>query len=175
MHRFLKAFGQLDRIPEVLRCRAATKDWFPLATAYLGFPTRFPFRIALSSGPFEFREASDIPTFWRIFFNDIYTVRPEDRVIVDAGANIGAFTLFALLRAPSCHVIAIEPAPDSCQRLRSTLAAHGLSHRCTVYEAALADYTGHTTINLKVGGQFRVTGEGDVTSREILHENRSDV
>ncbi len=40
-------------------------------------------------------------------------MRKTDRLIIDAGANIGAFVLYALLTAPNARVIAIEPAPDS--------------------------------------------------------------
>lgn len=160
MVRLLRSFKHLNRLPEVRCARAATRQWFRLTCSYIGVPTRLPYWIELESGPFEFREISDIATFWMIHFRDVYQVTPEDRLIVDAGANIGAFTLYALLRAPRCHVKAIEPAPDSFERLRRMLKSHGLEHRCTLYQAAVGSRAGRTTIRLSPGSQFRVSGQG---------------
>lgn len=158
MLRPLRAVTQLNRLPEVLRCRTATKQWRRLTAAYVGLPSRFPFVIDLATGSFEFREISDVPTFWQIFLREIYAVQPEYHIIVDAGANIGAFSLYALLRAPHCHVVAVEPAPDSCERTRSMLIRHGVAHRCTMHQAALGDSVGMTTIQMSGGSQFRQTG-----------------
>lgn len=166
-HRLVKGLMQLGRFPEVLSCRSATKQWPTLTAAYAGWPIRLPFSVNLSSGSFEFHERSDVATFWQIFFRQVYPVCPDARLIIDAGANIGAFTLFALLRAPDCHVIAIEPAPDSCQRLRSLVRRHGFEHRCTIHQAALSDRMGTTTIQMNVGSQFRVSGKGGVEVSSI--------
>ncbi|HZL68479.1 MAG TPA: FkbM family methyltransferase [Candidatus Limnocylindrales bacterium] len=162
MRRFLTAFAYLSRWREILRCAAITRQWPRLTAAYLGMPVRFPFSITLASGPFEFREFSDIPTFWQIFFREVYTVRPDDRLIIDARANIGAFTLYCLLRAPQAFVIAIEPANDSCQRLRDLIHRHGFANRCAIHQAALWDDAGTTTIDMNAGSQFRMTGRGGV-------------
>lgn len=158
MIRPLKAVTQLNHFPEVLRCRKATKQWRRLTAAYLGLPSRLPFSIDLATGPFEFREISDVPTFWQIFYREIYAVQPDYRIIIDAGANIGAFSLYALLRAPQCHVVAVEPAPDTCCRMRAMLLRHGVGQRCTLHEAALGDMAGTTTIQMSAGSQFRQTG-----------------
>lgn len=91
-----------------------------------------------------------------------YTVRPNDRLIIDVGANIGAFTLYCLLRAPQAFVIAIEPANDSCQRLRDLIHRHGFANRCAIHQAALWDDAGTTTIDMNAGSQFRMTGRGGV-------------
>lgn len=48
---------------------------------------------------------------------------PEDAVVVDAGANIGLFTLFVLEACPSARVWAIEPAPRTHEILRRNAAA----------------------------------------------------
>ena len=162
MRRFAKAFANLGRWREILRCASLTEQWPRLTAAYLGMPVRLPFSIALTSGSFEFREFSDVPTFWQIFFRNVYTVRPDDRLIIDAGANIGAFTLYCLLRAPQAFVIAIEPASDSCQRLRDLILRHGFANRCTVHQAALGDAPGTTTIEMQAGSQFRVSGRGGI-------------
>jgi FkbM family methyltransferase len=156
--RVLKSVQNLNRIPEILECRRQTPQWLTLTAAYVGINSRLPFEIDLPSGSFDFHEASDVATFWQIFYRHDYPVRRSDHLIVDAGANIGAFTLFALRTAPKANVIAIEPAPDSCSRLRKMLRTHALQSRCTLHEAALAPAPGETTINLEAASQFRRTG-----------------
>ncbi|HEY3936884.1 MAG TPA: FkbM family methyltransferase [Bryobacteraceae bacterium] len=119
-----------------------------------------PFDIQLKTGRFRFSTLADVRTFWCVFFSRIYGVKETDRLIVDAGANIGSFTLYALLQAPQSCVIAIEPAPDTCSRLRELLEEHGLSERCTIHQAALGSQIGTTTIDLTPESQFRSTGTG---------------
>ncbi|WIM94381.1 amino acid adenylation domain-containing protein [Actinoplanes oblitus] len=53
------------------------------------------------------------------------TMRDGDR-IVDVGANIGLFTLFAALRAPGARIYAFEPIPPVAESLRRNVALHGL-------------------------------------------------
>jgi FkbM family methyltransferase len=161
--RIWKGLGQPRRWAEIHRARKSTRDWLRLTIAYVGCPSRLPFRIQLPSGTFEFRERLDPSTFWQVFFREAYPVQAEDRVVVDAGANIGAFTLFALLRAPNCHVIAIEPAPDSCERIYAMLREHGLAHRCTLHQAALGDRSGQTRMSLLPPSHCRTTGTGEIS------------
>ena len=55
----------------------------------------------------------DLATLWLIFFSPAYPVKASDRVIVDAGANVGFFTLYASHRAPLARIISIEPFPPT--------------------------------------------------------------
>ena len=159
--RLLEALSNINRLPEVLSARRATPDWQKLTYAYIGLSAKLPFEIRLKSGNFRFETLADVRTFWMVFFVDTYEVGPTDRLIVDAGANIGCFTLYALLNAPHAHVIAIEPAPDTCERLRKLVAEHSFGSRCDVHEVALGPREGVTTMDLSWGSQFRSTGSGN--------------
>ncbi len=147
----------------------ARSDSLPLAHSRLGAADGCVCRVAfkaaildLPSRPFEFRENGDIRVFWQTFLANMYPVCPSDRVILDVGANIGALTLYALLTNHNCHVISVEPAPDSCDRLRAVVSLHAVSTRCTIVEAALSSQTGMTTIQMCPGSQFRQTGKDGV-------------
>jgi hypothetical protein len=87
--RLFRTLKNPRRFSEISLCKSATPEWVQLLTAYAGFPFR-PFSITLRSGPFEFQEKGDVATFWQVFFRNVYPVRPTDRLIVDADANIGA-------------------------------------------------------------------------------------
>ncbi|MGI8312287.1 FkbM family methyltransferase [Saccharopolyspora hattusasensis] len=62
-------------------------------------------------------------------------------LIVDAGANIGLFTLFVKQRFPQVSVIAIEPMPQTVAALRANIRLHGLTD-VTVHAEGLADRAG---------------------------------
>jgi len=67
-------------------------------------------------------------------------------VFVDAGANIGGFTVFgARLVGSDGHVVAIEMMPDTARRLRENLEVNGLGW-VQVIEIALSDVGGQEVI-----------------------------
>ena len=67
-------------------------------------------------------------------------------VFVDAGANIGAFTVLgARLVGPQGRVVAIEMMPDTARRLREHLELNGLGW-VHVVEGALSDIGGQDVV-----------------------------
>lgn len=73
----------------------------------------------------------------------------EGDVCVDAGANVGYFSLlFAKRVAPSGKVIAIEAAPGSVRRLRANLEVNDVAGVVDVIEAACAPQKGEVTFYL---------------------------
>jgi FkbM family methyltransferase len=65
-------------------------------------------------------------------------------LILDAGANIGASTLFFSLHFPKAHILALEPAPDNFELLRAKVAGRDVDARRAALgaqegEAALVD------------------------------------
>jgi FkbM family methyltransferase len=73
----------------------------------------------------------------------------EGDVCVDAGANIGYFSLlFAQRVGPSGKVIAIEAAPDTARHLRANLELNGAAGIVDVVEAACAPQKGEITFYL---------------------------
>ena len=123
IRRLRKAVRQIHRAPEVLRCMSITPQWWQLTCAYVGVAKlKYPFELRLRSGMgLSFADFYDVTTFWQIFIHETYAVKQSDTVIVDAGANIGSFSLYALATAPAARVIAIEPFPSTFDRLRSLL------------------------------------------------------
>jgi FkbM family methyltransferase len=73
----------------------------------------------------------------------------EGSVCVDAGANIGYFSLLLAQRVGSSgKVIAIEAAPGTVRRLRANLALNGATGIVDVVEAACASQKGEITFYL---------------------------
>ncbi|HWX43112.1 MAG TPA: FkbM family methyltransferase [Blastocatellia bacterium] len=84
----------------------------------------------------------------------------EDGVVVDLGANIGMFSLFAAKLSPRVQVHAFEPAPGTFALLKKNVLANNLSNvQC--HECAVSSKTGKQTLYLDVGS----TADTTVASR----------
>ncbi|OXM39688.1 FkbM family methyltransferase, partial [Amycolatopsis thailandensis] len=59
-------------------------------------------------------------------------------VILDVGANVGLFSIYAKRRKPNAKVIAFEPVPASVAALRRNVELHDLSG-LTVHQLALGE------------------------------------
>ena len=90
-----------------------------------------------------------------VWHDEIYTrnfYRPATGdTIVDAGANIGLFSLWVARHAPSCRVLAFEPFEENFQLLEKNLSAAG-AHNVRAIRAALAATNGQASI-LDGGGR----------------------
>lgn len=63
-------------------------------------------------------------------------------LIIDAGANIGAASLYFSVRYPECKVVAIEPDSNNCQMLRLNVAGRNVE----VFQGALSSTIGHVVV-----------------------------
>lgn len=64
-------------------------------------------------------------------------------IIVDAGANIGAASLYFLSRFPGAHIVAVEPDPGNAAILRENL---GKRPNAVALEAAIGPEAGHVAL-----------------------------
>jgi len=58
---------------------------------------------------------------WITFFRNEYRGPETCATIVDAGANIGAFSLYSARQAPRATIYALEPLPSTRARLTDTI------------------------------------------------------
>lgn len=69
-------------------------------------------------------------------------------VFVDVGANIGYFTLLAsTLVGPEGRVVAFEPSPYACSKLRQTLEANDI-HNVTLLQKGVAEKPGTVSLSI---------------------------
>ena len=74
---------------------------------------------------------------------------PEAGTIVDVGANIGLYSLYAASRRPRATVLAVEPVPEIVVRLKRNIALNKLQ-TVTVCDYALAEDQGTRALMLNV-------------------------
>ncbi|HWZ90250.1 MAG TPA: FkbM family methyltransferase [Polyangiaceae bacterium] len=138
--RLGRGLRQWKRAPEILACAAQIQEWRRVTLAYLGVQsTTYPFTIHFRNGDrILVQTYHDLVTVWVIFFRTEYHVDVGCQTIVDAGANIGTFTLYAARKAPGASIHALEPFPSTQDRLRETLRTNGLEQRVTVHPIGLS-------------------------------------
>ncbi len=67
----------------------------------------------------------------------------------DIGANIGVYSLYALMRHPAARVVAFEPEYANLHFLRDNVVENGLLDRATIYPLALSDKSGPSTLHIQ--------------------------
>jgi len=106
---------------------------------------------------FLFVVESEPDDYWNwieqgIYFSDFATIRrfaSREVTCIDAGAWVGAYTLYASKLYK--HVHAIEPDPVAFQILTNNLTANQIDN-VSLYECALMDYAGLTKIGSTILG-----------------------
>jgi FkbM family methyltransferase len=152
-HPIWNALKHATRGPEILRCAAETNQWAPISAAYLGLShLQYPLVLRLRRGEqINLEELTDLKAFWQIFLRKVYRVRSTDQVILDLGANVGVFTLYAARNAPQAKVFCFEPFPSTFRRLVATVRDHHLNARVTCLNYAA---TGASGVRLMPDGQL---------------------
>ena len=152
-HPIWKALRNATRAPEILRCAAETNQWVRLSGAYLGLKCLpYPLVLRLRRGEhIHLEELTDLKAFWQIFLRKVYRVRTTDKVILDLGANVGVFTLYAARHAPQARLFCFEPFPSTYRRLVATVRDHHLGARVTCLNHAA---TGASGFRLMTDGQL---------------------
>lgn len=140
------------RSVELLRCIRLTPDWFKWIGSYvfgreIEFPTVFRTRLGDSVELFDW---SELTTAWRVFLANEYLIDHSVETLLDVGANIGAFSVFAARQLPKAQIVAVEPFPDTYARLAQTIERNGLNSRVRCVQAAVTNRTGEVLFDAAV-------------------------
>lgn len=90
-------------------------------------------------------EAAVLP--WFVFFSR------RSGLIVDAGANIGLYSLLASIANPISEIYAFEPNPHNLDRLRANLRLNGAEARVRVVPSALGSEDGEISLHYPADGR----------------------
>ena len=93
---------------------------------------------------FEIREGvkDDKDVLWEMFGENIYRLDEarlgENKVVLDIGANIGAFSIKAAAMVEGVHVIAVEPEPNNLRLLTANIKRNNMKDLIKVYALAVS-------------------------------------
>jgi len=139
--RLLRHVG---RTPELFSVWRQTPDWMGVTKRYLeiGEPI-YPCQIPLSGGGmFEVNSVGELKVFWQIFVHNCYTLPLRCETILDAGANVGIFSVWAARKQPQARIVSLEPFPATFRHLEKNIHNNGLQERIRPVRYALASTTG---------------------------------
>lgn len=136
------------------------------------WPTYFAYKYGLASAPvarFRLRSGMDVKVprevlheFKEVFFDEAYLAGmplpvPAGGAVIDIGANIGAFSMFALHRLKAGRVVAFEPDPVNFAHLAAN-AALAPAGRLVAVQEAIADAAGEMTFHRGNAGGVSTSG-----------------
>lgn len=138
--------------------------YLPLAIKKIGNWPTFIFCYALGLVPkssYRFRNGAqlviargiDHVPIIEIFLNEEYGSISDDAVVLDLGANIGAFTIYATTGARNVRTYAYEPLPDFYAILQENVRLNRRDETVHSFNTAVAAEAGIRDLYLQ-GGQF---------------------
>jgi FkbM family methyltransferase len=138
--RALLYIGYLPRIVGMI------SNWAVFLLHYLGRrsgPSCIRFRNGLQIRDSEGTVAGTIAV---VFVRRHYGRLGKERVIVDIGANVGVFSIYAASRCPSAVVFSYEPIPSNFRMLCTNIKANGFSGRIKASSLGVAAHSGSRRI-----------------------------
>ncbi len=148
------------------------EDWWSVLRAYLQFgETSYPVKFATRSGTqLQLDSFDELVTAWVVFCRDEYSIPTDARVVLDIGANYGAFSLLAAQMAPASAIYSLEPFPVTFAKLQANIESNGLTERVTCLQMAVSPQTGSASMNSdpEIGSHLRTLGS---VSPEVTPSN----
>jgi len=83
-------------------------------------------------------------------------------VILDLGANIGFFTIFAAKNFPGRRIVSVEPFPRNLRTLTASVEANHVPN-CTIVNAAVSDRSGRVVFGVQTGEENPTSSRIDAT------------
>jgi FkbM family methyltransferase len=144
VRRKLSGVAQLSKLfrfaLEAREAKRQFRDWINLTLVYTGarsFASGMVFHLRTVPTTVRVWEPVDVVSVWGVCCRGEYSVMPDDRLIVDVGASVGVFSVYAASRARAARVIAYEPVLQTYERLIEQVSQKGLEGRVHCRRAAI--------------------------------------
>ena len=136
--RALFSWRALRQAPLVPRAVRSFDNWFELLLSVAGLLQKArEFRLR-AGAVIRTHESIDSVTVAVVWLKKDYGEPPAGGVVLDIGANIGAYTLYAALGNRTCRVYAFKPMPANFRVLADNVRVNRLSNRVEVHELNIA-------------------------------------
>jgi FkbM family methyltransferase len=91
----------------------------------------------------------------------------EPQLVLDVGANVGIYTVYALSRYPAARIVCFEPDPANVAALRDTIAHADLEHRVEIREAAAGAQDAMVRFDARGTAGAAVSKDGDIDVEKV--------
>jgi len=110
------------------------------------------------------RDWDELTTVWHVWVAEEYIVSKDCKTIIDLGANIGAFTLWAAARCPAATIYALEPYYTTYEALCENVGQNALGKRVRCKQCAIGNINGEVAFDATESKRSycrRIVNEGD--------------
>src|SRR5262245_53140792 len=178
-----KVLRRLRYLPGAAR---KIRNWPSFIYHYaLGLTPTKPYRFR-NGAQLRIGRAIDHVPIIEIFLNQEYGLVPDNAVVLDLGANIGVFSIYATMTARNVQVYAYEPFHVFASLLRENVRLNSQSNAIRCFDAAVGAQSGNRSLSLgRSGFHFptllpRTSGELDeetitaqcTTLAQIIDDNQ---
>jgi FkbM family methyltransferase len=132
------------RSPELVHSLAVTPSALRVIARYLeiGDP-QYPIEIPLrKGGGLTLWSPNEVKVFWQIAVRKSYLLPARCATILDCGANVGIFAVWAANERPGVRIVAIEPCRETYERLLGHIEANRLTTQIQCLRVGLAAQSG---------------------------------
>ena len=143
-----KAVRHLAYIPPVI---FAVKNWPEFLSNYLGFTSRTPIYIFRNGTQITTVAVTDVATILDIYFRKDYGDLRNNAIVIDIGANIGVYAIYATTKLKNVKVFAFEPAPKEFATLVCNIKSNHLEEKIIASAAAVTGKDETRTLFLNGG------------------------
>jgi FkbM family methyltransferase len=151
--RWNKLTAAVTRLPEIGHSVKEFRNWAAITRVYAGGPMPEDFAAHGRAGfTLPLRDPTDVVTAWVVFCTGGYYLPVNSDTVLDLGANIGAFSLFATKCRNARRVYALEPVAGTFDTLQDNLRTNGLANVSAIRKG-IGRETGKRTIYLGVTSQ----------------------
>lgn len=158
----------LGRAPELIAARRHTPAVAPLVMRYLEIGRHaYPFRMRLTTGAtLTLSSPAEVKVFWQIFVRRCYSLPDRCGTILDCGANVGIFSVWAAQERPSARIVALEPFAETYGALESQIRSNGLERQVECVQAGLAGAPGRRWMQSGTDSPYRKVMAADAAAPE---------
>src|SRR5437867_6694116 len=162
----LQLLRHISRAPEMFVARKSTPAVAGLIKRYLHAGAgEYPFRVPLTGGgSLTLASPGEVRVFWQIFVHGSYALPERCATILDCGANVGIFSVWAARRCPHARIVALEPFPATFAALDANIRDNGLADRVRCVQVGLA----------AAPGQRLIRTAGDSPNRQLVLAETDD-
>ena len=141
---------------------------------------QIPFLLDTTSGIPKFRAE----TFWTKepetihWINRNLTESTDIGLLIDVGANIGIYSLYAATVNNSISVFSVEPVPDTYRELNANIELNNKTNQISTFMVALSHESGSGTLKNvdprlgSSGAQIQIATSGDDAPTKVLSGDR---
>lgn len=162
----IRLIRYMNRAPEVFVATRRTPAYWQLLTRYLEIGSAaYPFHVPLKDGgSLTLASTEEVKVFWHVFVRTSYTLPERCATILDCGANVGIFSVWAASHRPDARIVALEPFPATFAALQANIRRNLLADRVECAQVGLAARTSDR--------QMRTSGESP--NRKVVLDGDND-